>query len=29
MWQPTIEAIGGKDAYPMFDRLVTRMRAAV
>jgi len=29
MWQPAIDAIGGKDAYPMFDRLVTKMRAAV
>jgi hypothetical protein len=29
MWQPTIEAIGGRDAYPMFDRLVTKMRAAL
>jgi hypothetical protein len=29
MWQPAIEAIGGTDAYPMFDRLVTKMRAAV
>jgi hypothetical protein len=29
MWQPSIDAIGGRDAYPMFDRLVTRMRAVV
>jgi hypothetical protein len=29
MWQPTIEAIGGTDAYPMFDRLVTKMRGAL
>jgi hypothetical protein len=29
MWQPSIEALGGKAAYPMFERLVTRMRAAV
>ena len=29
MWQPTIETMGGSDAYPMFDRLVTKMRAAV
>ena len=29
MWQPVIDAIGGKDAYPMFDRLVTKMRAAM
>ena len=28
MWEPTIEAIGGKDVYPMFDRLVNKMRAA-
>jgi hypothetical protein len=29
MWQPTIDALGGKDTYPMFERLVTKMRAAV
>jgi hypothetical protein len=29
MWQPTIEAIGGKDTYPMFYRLVTKMRRSV
>ena len=32
MWQPSIEALGGKaacSAFPMFERLVTRMRAAV
>jgi hypothetical protein len=29
MWKPSIDAIGGTDAYPMFDRLVTKMRAAV
>jgi hypothetical protein len=29
LWQPTIEVIGGGQAYPMFDRLVTKMRAAV
>ena len=28
MWQPSIEAIGGSAAYPMFGRLVTKMRAA-
>jgi hypothetical protein len=28
MWQPTIEAIGGRNAYPMFDQLVARVRAA-
>ena len=26
MWQPSIDAIGGRAAYPMFDRLVTKMR---
>jgi hypothetical protein len=29
LWQPTIDAIGGGQTYPMFDRLVTKMRAAV
>jgi hypothetical protein len=29
MWQPSIDAIGGRDTYPMFDRLVTKMRAVV
>jgi hypothetical protein len=28
MWQPAIDAIGGPAAYPMFDRLVSKMRAA-
>jgi hypothetical protein len=28
MWLPSIEAIGGSAAYPMFGRLVTKMRAA-
>ena len=28
MWQPTIEVIGGRSAYPMFDRLVAKVRAA-
>ena len=28
MWQPSIEALGGSAAYPMFGRLVTKMRAA-
>jgi hypothetical protein len=28
MWQPSIEAIGGSAAYPMFEQLVTKMRAA-
>jgi len=27
LWQPSIDAIGGPAAYPMFDRLVTKMRA--
>jgi hypothetical protein len=29
MWQPSIDAMGGTDVYPMFFRLVTKMRAAV
>jgi hypothetical protein len=29
MWQPSIDALGGSAAYPMFERLVTKMRAAV
>jgi hypothetical protein len=29
LWQPTIDAIGGGQTYPMFDHLVTKMRAAV
>jgi hypothetical protein len=29
MWQPTIDAMGGSAAYPMFERLVNKMRAAV
>ena len=28
MWQPSIEALGGSAVYPMFGRLVTKMRAA-
>ena len=28
MWEPTIDAIGGRSAYPMFDQLVTKLRAA-
>ena len=28
MWQPSINAIGPSAAYPMFERLVTKMRAA-
>ena len=29
MWQPAIEAIGGRNTYPMFERLVMKMRAAL
>lgn len=29
MWQLSIDSIGGPDAYPMFHRLVTKMRATV
>ena len=29
MWQPSIDALGGSAAYPMFERLVTKMRAEV
>ena len=28
-WQPSIDAMGGSAAYPMFGRLVAKMRAAV
>ena len=28
MWQLAIDAIGGTTAYPMYERLVTKMRAA-
>lgn len=28
-WQPTIDAIGGEQVYPMFGRLVSKMRAAI
>jgi hypothetical protein len=28
LWQPSIDALGGRAAYPMFDRLVSKMRAA-
>ena len=28
MWQPTIDAMGGRSAYPMFDQLVAKVRAA-
>jgi hypothetical protein len=29
MWQPSIDAIGGAATYPMFGRLVSKMRAAL
>lgn len=29
LWQPSVEAIGGPDAYPMFTRLATKLRASV
>ncbi len=29
LWQPAIDAIGGSAAYPMFERLVAKMRAAL
>ena len=29
MWQPAIDAVGGTAAYPMLERLVTKMRAAL
>jgi hypothetical protein len=29
LWQPSIEALGGTATYPMFERLVTKMRAAL
>jgi hypothetical protein len=29
LWQPSIDALGGSAAYPMFERLVTKMRAAL
>jgi hypothetical protein len=28
MWEPSIDALGGPAAYPMFNHLVTKMRAA-
>ena len=28
MWQPSIDTLGGSAAYPMFERLVAKMRAA-
>jgi hypothetical protein len=28
MWQPAIDEMGGTAAYPMFERLVAKMRAA-
>ena len=29
LWKPSIDAMGGSDVYPMFDRLATKMRAAI
>ncbi|MBV8464010.1 MAG: hypothetical protein JO368_11995 [Acidimicrobiales bacterium] len=29
LWQPSIDAMGGPGVYPMFDRLATKMRAAL
>ncbi len=29
MWQPSIEAIGGAAVYPMFEGLVSKMRATI
>jgi hypothetical protein len=29
MWRPSIDALGGSAAYPMFEHLVTKMRAEV
>ncbi len=29
MWQPSIDALGGSAAYPMFEKLATKMRAQV
>jgi hypothetical protein len=29
MWQPSIDAIGGASTYPLFERLVAKMRAAL
>jgi hypothetical protein len=29
MWQPAMEAVGGTATYPMFEQLVTKMRAAL
>lgn len=28
LWQPSIEAMGGTAVYPMFERLVNKMRTA-
>jgi hypothetical protein len=28
MWQPAIDEMGGTAAYPMFERLVAKLRAA-
>jgi len=29
LWQPSVEALGGPDVYPMFARLAEKMRAAL
>jgi hypothetical protein len=29
LWRPSIEALGGPDVYPLYARLVTKMRAAL
>ncbi len=29
MWQPSIDAIGGRTVYPLFDGLVTKMRTVL
>lgn len=29
MWQPSIEAVGGSAVYPMYQRLVAKMEAAI
>jgi hypothetical protein len=29
LWKPSIDALGGPGVYPMFDRLVAKMRAAI
>ena len=29
LWRPTIDAMGGSEAYPLFDRLATKMQKAL